>query len=194
MQCKCTIKFLFKYMPCTTEIVILFYFSINEVIRWPVSEERGICSSPQWAMKHPQRNVQSTPPTKATNHWWRRSCCGAQQPSLWPTAASSPSSSPPPKKLLFYRDRGISNSLPKNNDENRNNPRQHLHNSRLLPHLLTLANPGEGHITNPSKDGTKQNCLCVYIVKVLCSHLVYFQTSKMLRNFCVYALALMATK
>jgi len=49
-------------------------------------------------------------------------------------------------------------------------------------------------ITNPSKDGTKQNCLCVYIVKVLWSHLVYFQTSKMLRNFCVYALALMATK
>ena len=144
MQCKCTIIFLFKYMPCTTEIVILFYFSINEVIRWPVSEERGICSSPQWAMKHPQRNVQSTPPTKATSHWWRRSCCGAQQPSLWPTAASSPSSSPPQKKLLFYRDRGISNSLPKNNDENRNNPRQHLRNSRLLPHLLTLANPGEG--------------------------------------------------
>ena len=26
-------------------------------------------------------------------------------------------------------------------------------------------------ITNPSKDGTKQNCLCVYIVKVLWSHL-----------------------
>ncbi len=102
MQCKCTIKFLFKYMPCTTEIVILFYFSINEVIRWPVSEERGICSSPQWAMKHPQRNIQSPPPTKATNHWWQRSCCGAQQPSLWPTVASSPSSSPPPKKNYAY--------------------------------------------------------------------------------------------
>ena len=49
-------------------------------------------------------------------------------------------------------------------------------------------------ITNPSKDGTKQNCLCVYIVKVLWSHLVYFQTSKILLNFCVYALTLMLSR
>ena len=33
-------------------------------------------------------------------------------------------------------------------------------------------------ITNPSKDGTKQNCLCVYIVKVLCSHFFIFKLLK----------------
>jgi hypothetical protein len=37
-------------------------------------------------------------------------------------------------------------------DENQNYPNQHLHNSQLFPHLLTLANPRKGwrsHIQMP---------------------------------------------